>query len=57
MYERFLPERAEVQDLCFLDCLGPSLGSVCFKLAYLRRSFGLLLGVMFFLRILSKEVT
>jgi len=28
MYECFLPERAEVRDLCFLGCLGPSLGSV-----------------------------
>ena len=56
MYERFLPEGAEVRDLCFLDCLGPSLGSLVFKLVYLRRLFGLFLGVTFFLRILSKEV-
>jgi hypothetical protein len=56
MYERFLPRRAEVRDLCFLDCLGPSLGSVFFKSAYLRRFLEPLLDVMFFLRVLSKEV-
>jgi len=55
MYERFLPERAEVRDLSFLGCLGPSLGSVVFKRVYLRRFFGLLLDVTFFLWILSKE--
>jgi len=26
MYEHFLPERVEVRDLSFLDCLRPSLG-------------------------------
>jgi len=56
MYECFLPERVEVRDLSFLDCLGPSLGSVIFKLVYLRRFFDPLLDVMFFLWVLLKEV-
>ena len=56
MYERFLPERAEVRDLRFLDCLGPSLRSVFFKLAYLSRLFDPLLDMTFFLRVLLKEV-